>query len=103
MTNLKQSKKNTSKISRDRLLVYSSNTNFFAQILALDGKVLVSANSLKLKAKSKSEKATLVGNEIAKIAKVKKIFYVFLDRNGKKYHGIIKAFAEAARSGGLKF
>lgn len=50
-----------------------------------------------------TEKATWAGTEIAKKAKAKKITKVVLDRNGRKYHGRIKALADSARAGGLEF
>jgi large subunit ribosomal protein L18 len=50
-----------------------------------------------------TEKAVKVGEEIATAAKSKKIEAVVFDRNGRKYHGRIKAFADSARSKGLKF
>ncbi|MCA9347926.1 50S ribosomal protein L18 [Candidatus Saccharibacteria bacterium] len=50
-----------------------------------------------------TEKATWVGNEIAKKAKANKVKQVAFDRGDKKYHGRIKALADAARAGGLEF
>ncbi|HED64627.1 MAG TPA: 50S ribosomal protein L18 [Planctomycetes bacterium] len=56
-----------------------------------------------LEGKSKTEKAAFVGKEIAKIATEKGIERVAFDRGSSKYHGRVKALAEAAREGGLKF
>jgi large subunit ribosomal protein L18 len=53
--------------------------------------------------KKKIEKAVLVGNLIAKRAQSKGIAQVVFDRGGRKYHGRIKALADAAREGGLRF
>jgi len=70
---------------------------------------LASASSLakemagKSKGKKKSEVASLVGTEIAKLALSKGIKQVALDRNSNLYHGRVKALAEAARKAGLEF
>ena len=50
-----------------------------------------------------TDKAAFVGTEIAKNAKKSKVVQVVFDRNGRLYHGRIKALADAAREGGLKF
>ncbi len=88
-----------------RLSVYISNNNVSAQIIDdRAGKTLVSASTVKLKdGENLTEKAKKVGTEISKKAKSKKLSQVKFDRGGKLYHGRIKAFAEAAREGGLKF
>ncbi|MDA1061269.1 MAG: 50S ribosomal protein L18 [bacterium] len=88
---------------RPRLVVFRSLSNTYAQLINdEDGKVLVSSSDLKSKAKgTKVEKAKIVGEEIAKLAKEKKIIKVVFDRNGYKYHGRVKAVAEGAREGGL--
>lgn len=88
-----------------RLSVYRSLGFIYAQIIDDNsGKTLVSASDIKnTKAKSKIESAKVVGKEIAKKALEKKIEKIVFDRNGYKYHGRIKALAESAREGGLKF
>lgn len=96
---------------KPRLSVYRSLNQIYAQIIDDDnGKTIVSASSLskeiseQLKsAKGKIEKSKIVGNLIAKIAIENKITEVVFDRNGFRYHGRIKALADAAREGGLKF
>jgi large subunit ribosomal protein L18 len=91
---------------RPRLTVTVSNTHVSAQIID-DSKsiTLVQASTIgKSSVKgSMTEKATYVGTEIAKKAKSAKITKVVFDRNGKIYHGRVKALADAARAEGLEF
>lgn len=89
-----------------RLSVFKSSQHIYAQLVDddLNAKTLVSASSLELKAKTvKTMTATEVGKLIAKKAIAKKIEKVVFDRSGFKYHGRIKALAEAARKAGLHF
>ncbi len=95
---------------KPRLCVFRSLTNIYAQIIDdASGQTLASASSLgadlkeQLKGKNKSQVAELVGLELAKGAKEKGIGSVVFDRGGYKYHGRVKALAEAARKAGLKF
>jgi large subunit ribosomal protein L18 len=90
---------------RPRLVVFKSLIHIYAQVVNDEnGTVLASSSDLKAKGKgTKTEKAKKVGEEIAKLAKEKKLEAVVFDRNGFKYHGRIKALADAARDGGLKF
>ena len=89
---------------RPRLSVFRSNQHIYAQLIDDQlGKTLAAASDLTIKKGSKSEKATEVGKEVAKIAKSKKLESVVFDRNGYKYHGRIKAIADGAREGGLIF
>ncbi|MBD3330385.1 50S ribosomal protein L18 [Candidatus Peregrinibacteria bacterium] len=90
--------------TRPRLVVFRSLKNIYAQIIDdKTGKTLAQASGLKSKKKgTKTEKAVEVGKEIASKAKELKIESVSFDRNGYKYHGRVKALAEAAREGGLK-
>ncbi|MBC8198321.1 MAG: 50S ribosomal protein L18 [Candidatus Marinimicrobia bacterium] len=94
-----------------RLVVYRSNKNIFAQIID-DNKhtTLVSASSLDKeitesikKADSKIQQSEIVGQSLANKAKENKILEVIFDRNGYKYHGRVKAFADSARKSGLVF
>jgi len=93
---------------RPRISVFRSNKHIYVQIID-DSKAHtlmgLSEKSIKgkLEKKSKVEKAELLGEELAKHAKVKKISKVVFDRSGYKYHGRVKALAEGARKGGLKF
>ena len=88
-----------------RLNIYRSNTNMYAQIIDDEkGVTLVSASTLELKAKSNNTEACVkVGELIAKKALDKGITEVVFDRSGYKYHGRVKALADAAREAGLKF
>jgi large subunit ribosomal protein L18 len=91
---------------RPRLSVSISNTHISAQIIDdTSHKTLVSLTTVGQKAAigTLTAKAEWVGSEIAKKAKTKKIKAIVFDRNGKQYHGRIKALAEAARAGGLEF
>ena len=90
-----------------RLCVFRSNTNIYAQIINDEnGSTLVSASSLDKDLKLKNlniEAATAVGASLAKKAKKAGIKKVVFDRGGYKYHGRVKALAEAARENGLEF
>ena len=92
-----------------RITVYRSAKHIYAQIIDdKKGSTLASFSDAKLKlAKnkktSKSEKAFLVGEQLASLALKKKISRVVFDRGGYKYHGRVKSLAEGARKGGLKF
>lgn len=88
-----------------RLCVFRSNKHIYAQLIDDEkGQTLLSASDLELKIKSKKiEKAKEVGKLIAKKAKEKNIQKVVFDRGGYKYHGRVKALAEGAREGGLRF
>ena len=91
--------------NRPRLSVFRSNRYVFAQIIDdVKGATLVSAGDFKSKGKTKkTESAKNVGLELAKAAKLKKIESVAFDRGGYKYQGRVRALAEGAREGGLKF
>lgn len=87
-----------------RLSIYKSNTAMYAQLIDDDkGVTLVAASSKGMKGKKKTEAAAAVGGEIAKLAKAKKISKVVFDRGGFIYTGRVKALADGAREGGLKF
>lgn len=90
---------------RPRLTVFVSNLHVSAQIIDDEkGVTIVSASTVGAKATGNmTEKATQIGVDIAKKAKAKKITKVSFDRNGRKYHGRIKALADAARQNGLEF
>ena len=93
-----------------RLTVGRSNSHIYAQIIAPTGdKVLASASTLEadvrkdMKNGGNKAAATLVGKRIAERAKALGIEAVAFDRAGFRFHGRVKALADAAREGGLKF
>lgn len=90
---------------RPRLTVTISNVHVSAQIIDdVSKKTLVAATTVGANQKgTMTEKAVFVGSTIGKAAKKAKITKVAFDRNGKQYHGRIKALADAARAEGLEF
>jgi len=89
-----------------RLSVFRSNQHIWAQIIDdKHGKTLASSSTKVLKETTgtKSEKAAAVGAAIAKIALSKNIIKIRFDRGLYRYHGRVKALADGARLGGLKF
>ncbi len=89
---------------RPRLAIFRSNTSIYAQLIDdTTGKTLAGTSSLKAKKATKTEQAIAVGEEIATKAKELKIKEVVFDRGGFLYHGRVKALADSARKGGLKF
>jgi len=93
-----------------RLTVHRTNTNIYAQITSPSGdKVFATASTVEkevrgqLKHGGNRKAAEVVGQRIAAKAKEKGIDKVAFDRAGYRYHGRVKALADAARAGGLKF
>ena len=93
-----------------RLTVHRTNAHIYAQITSAAGdKVLATASSVdkelrgQLKNGGNRKAAEAVGSRIAAKAKEKGIESVAFDRAGYRYHGRVKALADAARAGGLKF
>ncbi|MEZ2746814.1 50S ribosomal protein L18 [Halopseudomonas bauzanensis] len=91
-----------------RLCVYRSSQHMYAQVISADGaKVLASASTLDASLRSGStgniEAAKQVGLLVAERAKAAGVTQVSFDRSGFKYHGRVKALADAAREGGLEF
>lgn len=91
--------------ARPRLAVAITNKNITAQIINDEtATTLAYATTVKTDAKgTMTEKATVIGEQIAKAAKAKKVTTVVFDRHGKLYHGRLHALAEAARKNGLEF
>jgi len=97
-------------VSKPRLCVFRSLNHIYAQVIDdSQGHTLTSASTLdpeirgQLDGKAKTAKAELVGSLVAKRALANGINQVVFDRGGYKYHGRVKALAEAARQTGLKF
>ena len=91
-----------------RLCVYRSSQHIYAQVISGDGgKVLASASTLDKELRDAAtgnvDAAKKVGLLVAERAKVAGITQVAFDRSGFKYHGRVKALADAAREGGLEF
>ena len=89
---------------RPRLNVYRSNKSIYCQIIDdTKGHTLAAASSIALTTGNKMEQAVEVGKAIAEKAKAAGIETVVFDRGGYLYHGRVKALADGAREGGLKF
>ena len=93
-----------------RLCIHKTPRHIYAQVISPEGNtVLVSASTLDKEVRKDVEKtggaaaATVVGKVVAERAKTAGITKVAFDRSGFKYHGRVKALAEAAREGGLDF
>ena len=95
---------------RPRLNVFRSLRHIYAQVIDdSEGHTMVSASSIdpevvaQLEGLSKTEQARVVGKAVAERALSQGIKQVVFDRGGYKYHGRVKALADAAREGGLEF
>jgi large subunit ribosomal protein L18 len=93
-----------------RLAIHRTNLHIYAQVISADGgKVLASASTAEADVRKEvsnggnAAAAAVVGKRIAEKAKVAGVTAVAFDRSGNKYHGRIKALADAAREHGLKF
>jgi len=110
-TRIRRSRRARAKIRElgvDRLCVNRTPRHIYAQVIAADGdKVLASAStldkSLRAGATGNVDAAKAVGELIAERAKAAGVSTVAFDRSGFKYHGRVKALADAARAGGLQF
>jgi len=110
---LRRARKTRAKIAElksVRLSVHRTNTHIYAQIIAETGdKVLASASSLEKEVRDQIKNggnvaaAALIGKRIAEKAKAAGITKVAFDRSGFRYHGRVKALADAARESGLTF
>ena len=110
---LRRARKGRAKISElevNRLSVHRTPRHIYAQIIGADGgTVLASASTLEqevrkgMKSGGNIEAAAIVGARIAEKAKAAGIDTVAFDRSGFRYHGRVKALADAAREAGLKF
>ena len=93
-----------------RLAIHRTNLHIYAQVISADGSsVLASASTLEAEVRKEvgnggnTSAAAVVGKRIAEKAKSAGVTAVAFDRSGYKYHGRIKALADAAREHGLKF
>ena len=105
----KQTRRKIAELGAVRLLVHRSNTHMYAQVIDADAKVVAAASTLEAEVRKQVgnggnvKAATVIGQRIAEKAKQKGIEAVSFDRSGFKYHGRVKALADAAREAGLKF
>lgn len=93
---------------RPRLCVFRSNAHIYAQVINdTEGRTLVAASTTEKgwsgEGKTKTEEAALVGRLVAERALAAGVTKVVFDRGGYKYHGRVRALAEAAREAGLSF
>jgi ribosomal protein L18, bacterial type len=105
-----QTRRKIHELRTARLAVSRTNQHIYVQLISADGqKVLTSASTLEKEVRAQVpnggnvDAATAVGKRIAEKAKQLGIEEVAFDRSGYRYHGRVKALAEAAREGGLKF
>ena len=99
-------KKISGTTERPRLSIFRSNRGLYVQVIDdLKGVTVAAASTLELGEKSKlnMETSKSVGKKIAEKAIASGVQTIVFDRNGYLYHGNVKAFAEGAREGGLKF
>ena len=95
---------------KPRLSVHRTNSHIYVQLFSADGTtVLASASTAEKEVRNglanggNTAAATLVGKRIAEKAKVAGVSEVAFDRSGYRFHGRVKALADAAREGGLQF
>jgi large subunit ribosomal protein L18 len=90
---------------RPRMSIFRSLQDFSAQLIDDEaGKTLIAGQVSGIKAqKNTVDGAAALGKEVARKCKDKKIDNIVFDRGGYKYHGKVRAFAEALREGGIKF
>ena len=107
---LKRTRMHIKRLEATRLNIYRSPRHIYAQVVASEGgKVLAAASTLekdvkaKLKITGNTDAAKAVGELIAERAIAAGVKKVAFDRGGFKYHGRVKALADAAREGGMEF
>jgi len=105
----RQTRAKIAELKAVRLAVYRSNGHIYAQVIDPTARVLATASTLEPDVRKEVpcganiKAAAMVGKRIAEKAKAKGVEQVAFDRGGFKYHGRVKALAEAAREAGLKF
>lgn len=112
-TRQRRSRKTRARIAEKksvRLSVHRTNLHIYAQVISADGgKVLASASTMEADVRKElanggnAKAAAVVGKRIAEKAKSAGVTSVAFDRSGYKYHGRVKALADAAREHGLQF
>jgi large subunit ribosomal protein L18 len=109
MRRARQTRTKIAELKAVRLAVHRSNDHIYAQVIDPTAKVLASASTLEPDVRKELANgrnisaAAIVGKRIAEKAKAQGVEQVAFDRAGFKYHGRVKALAEAAREAGLKF
>lgn len=108
-----QTRSKIAELKVNRLAVHRTNSHIYASIISPDAKVLASASTLEVEVRAEladrtgrggnATAAALIGKRVAEKALKAGIVEVAFDRSGFRYHGRIKAVAEAAREAGLKF
>ncbi|SOZ14538.1 50S ribosomal subunit protein L18 [Cupriavidus taiwanensis] len=107
----RQTRAKIAEMKVNRLTVFRTNSNIYAQVFSECGtKVLASASTVEAEVRKELEgkgataaAATVVGKRIAEKAKAAGVETVAFDRAGFRFHGRVKALADAAREAGLKF
>ncbi|GGI19520.1 MAG: 50S ribosomal protein L18 [Oxalicibacterium faecigallinarum] len=109
----RQTRAKIAELKVNRLAVHRTNLHIYATVIGPDSKVLASASTLEAEVRKELAgqsgaggnvaAATLVGKRVAEKALKAGVAEVAFDRSGFRYHGRIKAVAEAAREAGLKF
>ncbi len=110
----RQTRLKIAELGVDRLAVHRTNQHIYASIISGDGKkVIASASTVEADVRSElagkagkggnTSAAAVVGKRVAEKAKQAGVETVAFDRSGFRYHGRVKALAEAAREAGLKF
>ncbi len=109
----RQTRAKIAELKVNRLAVHRTNTHIYANVIGPDSKVLASASTLEAEVRAELAgktglggnvaAATLIGKRVAEKAIKAGVTEVAFDRSGFRYHGRIKALAEAAREAGLKF
>jgi large subunit ribosomal protein L18 len=109
MRRARQTRAKITEMKAVRLAIYRSNGHIYAQVIDPTAKVLATASTLEPEVRKQVRNganvmaAAVVGKRIAEKARAQGVEQVAFDRAGFKYHGRVKALAEAAREAGLKF
>jgi large subunit ribosomal protein L18 len=89
---------------KPRLSVFRSNQHIYAQLINdVEGRTLTSASTVQMERGGTTDAASEVGKRLAENAKSAGVQRIVFDRSGYRFHGRVKALADAAREGGLEF